>query len=114
MIDFNGFIEHVAGFSQKGLSDRDLKANFALGLPGETGEAVDVVKKHLYHGDPLDRPQLVKELGDSLWYLVALCLVFDISPYEVMEINVQKLRERHGGATFDREKQRDSKAKEKA
>ena len=67
------FDEHVRGFAQsKHLSDRDLLANFAVGLSGETGEVADVLKKHLYHGDLLDRVALTKELGDAFWYWFAL------------------------------------------
>lgn len=37
-------------------------ANGGLGLAGECGETVDILKKHLYHGHDLDRDELIKEL----------------------------------------------------
>lgn len=43
-----------------------------FGLVGETGELVDLVKKHVFHDHPLDaafRSKLVKEIGDVLWYI---------------------------------------------
>lgn len=51
---------------------------YALGLAGEVGEVVDLLKKAWGHGHPLDSEKLKKELGDSIWYVVALALQFDI------------------------------------
>lgn len=65
-----------------------------MGLAGETGEVVDLVKKVEFHGKPLDRAALVKELGDVLWYLTALRLFEGITLDEVMTTNVAKLRAR--------------------
>lgn len=53
-----------------GLSE-ELK-NYAMGLAGETGEVVDILKKHFFHGKELDRQDLMLELGDVLFYLVAM------------------------------------------
>lgn len=47
----------------------------AMGLSGEAGEVVDVVKKYLFHGHVLDDKaslELRKEAGDILWYLALL------------------------------------------
>lgn len=43
-----------------------------MGLFGETGEVVDLIKKHIGHSHPLDRDKLVKELGDVEWYMEAI------------------------------------------
>ena len=48
-------------------------ANAALGLAGEAGEVADHIKKHLFHDFPLDEAEVVKELGDCLWYVAAMC-----------------------------------------
>ena len=42
--------------------------NGCLGLSGETGELLDMVKKWIFHEKPLDEEHLEKELGDVLWY----------------------------------------------
>jgi NTP pyrophosphatase (non-canonical NTP hydrolase) len=73
---------------------------YALGLAGETGEAVDKLKK-LYRdksfGDtgamsPEDRQALLLELGDVLWYLTRIArIVLKGSLVEVMEANAEKL-----------------------
>lgn len=65
------------------------------GLAGETGELLDLIKKHLYHGIPFDRSQAVTEAGDVLWYLSVLCYRLGIPLSEVMKQNVSKLTVRY-------------------
>ena len=43
--------------------------NGAIGLCGETGEALDILKKHIFQGHELDDEHLASELGDIFWYL---------------------------------------------
>ena len=51
------------------LSRRDVLINSVMGLCGESGEAIDIVKKWLAQGHELDKEHLAKELGDVAWYL---------------------------------------------
>ncbi len=67
----------------------------ALGLAGEAGEVADSVKKMVFHQHGIDRDELVKELGDVLWYVAALCTKLDVSMSEVMERNIAKLMKRY-------------------
>ncbi len=67
----------------------------ALGLAGEAGEVVDLIKKFLYAGHPLDAEELVEELGDVLWYVALICHAVGTSIGEVMAANVEKLRRRY-------------------
>lgn len=75
----------------------------ALGLAGEGGEIIDLIKKHLFHGKPLDRDKAVEELGDVLWYVQCLAEALDVNLSEVAQKNAQKLKKRypngfqHGG-----------------
>lgn len=66
----------------------------ALGLAGEVGEVVDLVKKGIYHQQGIDRSAIKKELGDVLWYLSALCQQMDFTLEEVMQHNIDKLKAR--------------------
>lgn len=74
----------------------------ALGLAGEAGEAVDKVKKLWRNkgktkGDqltPEERVELVKELGDCLWYVGALAWELKIDLNTVAECNIAKLTDR--------------------
>ena len=67
----------------------------ALGLAGEAGEVVELVKKHLYHGADLNVEKLQDELGDVLFYLALLCgCVPDQTLRGIAFANVWKLRQR--------------------
>lgn len=65
-----------------------------LGLAGESGEVIELLKKHLFHAQELDRDRLRKELGDVLWYLAAIATSADLDLDEVAEANIAKLRAR--------------------
>ena len=67
----------------------------AMGLCTEAGEFMDMLKKHILYGKPLDEVNLNEELGDKLWYtalaLDELKTTFD----QCMETNIKKLRQRY-------------------
>lgn len=67
----------------------------AIGLAGEAGEVADTIKKAVFHRHHLDRQALIKELGDVLWYVAALCSKLDVPMNEVMALNIEKLRKRY-------------------
>lgn len=66
----------------------------SLGLAGESGEVVDLVKKHLFHGKALDREKLILELGDVRWYLESFAWILGTTMEEIEEANIAKLRAR--------------------
>lgn len=69
--------------------------NGTLGLAGEAGEVADLVKKHFFQGHPLNRPVLIDELGDVLWYIALLCDCLGIGMEQVALGNINKLRGRY-------------------
>ena len=77
------------------LSQKDVLINGVMGLCGESGEAIDIVKKHLHQGHELDREKLIKELGDIAWYLAETATALVVSLEEVLERNIEKLRSRY-------------------
>lgn len=71
----------------------------ALGLPGEVGEVLELVKKDRRTGDyrqPLDPEKFMGECGDVLFYLTRLIYKNGLSLKEVAEFNKEKLLKRHG------------------
>lgn len=82
------------------LSRQDVLINGVMGLCGESGEVIDLVKKHLHQGHPLNREQLIKELGDVAWYLAEIATALDVSLEEVLEGNIQKLKSRYPQGFF--------------
>ncbi len=83
------------------LSDKDILINGVMGLCGEAGEAIDLVKKHLAQGHPLDRERLARELGDVAWYLAETAHAIGYSLSEILLMNIEKLKERYPDG-FDR------------
>ena len=66
-----------------------------LGLSGEVGEFNDMIKKWIFHEKELDVEHLKKECGDVMWYVAMLCDAFNWSLDDVMQTNIDKLRERY-------------------
>jgi NTP pyrophosphatase (non-canonical NTP hydrolase) len=67
----------------------------ALGLAGEVGEYVELIKKWRYHGKDLDLDKAAKELGDVLWYVAVAARSIGLDLSDVAERNIAKLRERY-------------------
>lgn len=66
---------------------KDKLGHGCLGLIGEAGEIVDIIKKMKYMGmtEELAREKLIDESGDFLWYMVEICAGMNISFEDVME-----------------------------
>ena len=77
------------------LSKKDVLINAVMGLCGESGEAIDIVKKWLAQGHALDREKLAKELGDVAWYLAETAYALDVDLETVLQKNLDKLRARY-------------------
>ena len=77
------------------LEKKDVLINGVMGLCGESGEAIDIVKKWLAQGHELDRDALAKELGDICWYLAETATALDLSLEDIMAANIEKLRRRY-------------------
>lgn len=90
------------------LSKKDILINGVMGLCGESGEAIDIVKKHLAQGHELNKEHLIEELGDIAWYLAETAYALDISLEEVLKINIEKLKNRYPNG-FDTQKSIDRK-----
>lgn len=77
------------------LSKNDLLINSVMGLCGESGEAIDIVKKWFAHGHELDREHLIKELGDVAWYLAEAATALEVDLDDVLRKNLDKLAARY-------------------
>ena len=77
------------------LGQRDVLLNSVMGLCGESGEAIDLVKKHLMQGHDFDKQKFAGELGDIAWYLAETATALDLSLEDIMAANIEKLRKRY-------------------
>lgn len=82
-------------FLNPALSERDILINGVMGLCGESGEVIDLVKKHLAQGHPLDRTALAGELGDVAWYLAETAHVLGFTLEDILQGNLDKLQVRY-------------------
>lgn len=69
--------------------------HMALGIAGEAGEVVDVLKKHAVYGKELALDKLIEELGDLEFYLEGVRQILGIKRETVLEENINKLRKRY-------------------
>lgn len=76
------------------IDKKELILNAAMGLCGESGEVIDLVKKHLFQGHDLDDEKLIKELGDVAWYLAEAATALNVNLSEILEKNIKKLENR--------------------
>ena len=76
------------------LSPKDVLINAVMGLCGESGECIDIVKKWLAQGHELDQEKLAKELGDVAWYLAEAATALEIPLENILEAKIQKLTRR--------------------
>ena len=77
------------------LSRKDVLINSVMGLCGESGEAIDIVKKWLAQGHELDKAKLAKELGDIAWYLAEAATALDMPLGDILQGNIDKLKARY-------------------
>lgn len=77
------------------LGKKDVLINSVMGLCGESGEAIDIVKRWLAQGHELDKEHLAKELGDIAWYLAEAATALDIPLEDILQTNIDKLKKRY-------------------
>lgn len=81
-------------------SDDEFKdlAHWVFGVTGEAGEIAEKIKKIVRDKSGLpddeDKAELLKEMGDVLWYLAVLAKHLDYDFEEVAALNIKKLRDR--------------------
>lgn len=78
-----------------------------MGLCGESGEVIDIVKKHIFQGHKFDestKNHIAKELGDIAWYLATTAHSIDYPLSTIFEMNVEKLSNRYSEGHFEVDK----------
>ncbi len=76
-------------------SEKERKLLSALGLIGEAGEVIELIKKVEGHGHDLQIELLIEELGDVLWSIANISSLYGISLAEIANSNIQKLECRY-------------------
>jgi NTP pyrophosphatase (non-canonical NTP hydrolase) len=76
--------------------------HMAVGISGESGELLDAIKKHVIYNKPLDRENVIEELGDLEFYMEGLRQGFGISREETITANIEKLGVRYKDGYSDK------------
>ena len=74
--------------------DQDRLVENTLGLVGEAGEVAEKIKKLIRDNNKYANEEIMKELGDVVFYATALANIYGRGLQEVLELNVQKLEDR--------------------
>ena len=74
----------------------------AIGIAGEAGELLDAVRKHVFDGQPLDRDNVIEELGDLEFYMMAAMMNIGIMRPHLQELNMAKLSKRYEAGYSDK------------
>ncbi len=74
--------------------------HMAVGVSGEAGELLDAVKKVAIYNKPIDRANVVEELGDLEFYMQGLRDGLGITREEVLEANIAKLSKRYASLSY--------------
>jgi NTP pyrophosphatase (non-canonical NTP hydrolase) len=69
----------------------------AIGCGTESGELLDAVKKYAMYGQPIDRVNIIEEVGDMMWYLNLALRSVGSTFAEAKELNIAKLEARYAG-----------------
>ncbi|MCQ2554708.1 MAG: nucleoside triphosphate pyrophosphohydrolase family protein [Clostridia bacterium] len=94
-MDANTYQELALRTLNPEIEKKDILLNGVMGLSGEAGETIDIVKKHLFHGHELDREKILLELGDIAWYLAETAYALDTDLSTVLSMNIDKLMKRY-------------------
>jgi NTP pyrophosphatase (non-canonical NTP hydrolase) len=95
MSDFDSYQQGALRTRHPGLDATGRLLDPACGLAEESGEALSLVRKHVYQGRTLDRDQLAEELGDVLWCLAATADAAGLTLSDIASRNLAKLAARH-------------------
>ena len=93
-MDFNEY-QKLAMRTASDKSQQIMLLNGVMGLCGESGECIDILKKHMFQGHELDKQKLIDEASDCLWYLAEIASGLGVPLEVIARHNVEKLKKRY-------------------
>lgn len=79
----------------RALSDDEQLLNHVIGLVGEAGEVLDLLKKYRFQGHDLNKKKMIEELGDVFYYLAGIATSLNVDLERVAQNNIDKLLKRY-------------------
>ena len=93
-----GIFEEYTSFVLSVVSQKTKETRIQQGIIGaasETGELLDALKKHMFQDRPINVANIKEECGDLWFYMTELMAAVDTNIFEVMKMNVAKLKQRY-------------------
>ena len=78
----------------KNLYPEEMETHAVFGMASEIGEIQGMYQKE-FQGHEFDDNHAKKELGDLLWFIAEYCTAMEWCMEEVMQENIDKLKERY-------------------
>jgi NTP pyrophosphatase (non-canonical NTP hydrolase) len=100
----NDFVARINEINTTTTINPALLLTAAMGLAAEGGEFVEIPKKIVFQGKPVNEENIFhmkRELGDIMWYWINACRALNLDPNDVIAENVNKLKSRYPGGEFD-------------
>lgn len=101
--DFVALSDRLVELDRQGINIERLLTG-AVGLSAEAGELMEIVKKLIFQGKPVNEETIFhmkRELGDVMWYIMQVLMALNVDITEVVEMNVEKLAKRYPNGEFD-------------
>lgn len=99
-MDFKEYQEKALRTAGEYTDGIDQLLNGVMGLNGEAGEVIDIVKKFMYQGHELNKEDIKNEISDCLWYLNLIADSIGESLEHIAEYNISKLEKRYPKGYF--------------
>ena len=102
-MNMHEYADEVLGYSfgPAMVGGRDMSLEYGtVALCGEAGELANKVKKFWRGDGPLNREDMLGELGDILWYTAYIAAALDMTLEDVARHNLAKIRARAATGTL--------------
>ncbi len=104
MIKHNEMVKALAKSGEKIAAEINAEdahlMHMAIGISGEAGELLDAIKKQVIYRKPLDRENVLEELGDLEFYMEGIRQGLGITREQCLDANIAKLGKRYGGLEY--------------
>lgn len=91
----NYYQKEAMATAVQGMDESNMLIEAAMGLAGESGEVIDIVKKMCFQGHELDKEHLILELGDVMWYLAEAATAIGVDLSYILRKNLEKITNRY-------------------
>ena len=81
--------------------------HMGIGVASEAGELLDALKKAIIYQRPLDRQNVVEEIGDVRFYLAGLMNELGITEMDILEACNAKLAKRYASGGYSDQQAQD-------